>query len=178
GRLRDGRVRGGRRRVRVPCGSRGEAHDEECETRGTPRLFRRDATGGVAPRAASDFTCHIWRVKSDAAGGVMGMCGASVPFPTSLPRAVPATSPRRDTVPAPVLPETSRPGRLGGGLSLPGSPPGRPGPPSPAAGARTLAVPGRAGPGPPRLPRQGPRQPEPGQPAALAEARDRGDLVA
>ena len=156
-------------RVRVPCGSRREARGEVRETRGTSRLSRRDATGGVAPRAASDFTCHIWRVKSDAAGAVMGMCGASVPFPDISVRPSPAMRRPCDfslqghpcAIPGICLcasspagtpslrqspPKTSRPGRLGGGLSLPGSPPRRPGLPSP----------GRRGPDPRPSPAAGP----------------------
>ena len=156
--------------MRVPCGSRREAHGEVRETPGTSRLLRREATGALVPRPPSAFTPDICGVNADAPGGVMWMRAVSVTFPALLllavsprRRAVPVPSPRRDTVPAPAPPAkppdpgvseaaSACPGRLRNARA-PEPRPQRPGPspvprrsgpdphPSPAATARTLTRP-------------------------------------
>jgi hypothetical protein len=100
---------------------------------------REGCCGGVtAPRRVGTTArpATLWRgqASSRPAGGV-----EVSPLPGD--RDVPVPSPGERGISVTPLPQGSRPGRLGGGHSLPGSPPRRPGRRSPIGPARTLTRP-------------------------------------
>src|SRR6185312_1921415 len=79
----------------------------------------------MTPPAASDFTRHIWQVKSDAARGAAPpvaspLDGRDVPHVSRTPSARFSSRPPHGTR---TLTSPHGPGHLGGGLSLSGSPP-------------------------------------------------------
>jgi hypothetical protein len=151
--------------VRETRGRRRERHLDARETPETPRLLMRRHTCPIGQRFAVERRLLYTQVKLHRATWTPGprtlRRDVSVTFPASPCR----LSPER-AVPAPALPQNLGTRRFGGGHSLPGSPPKRPGlSPRPQ---RPGPSPVPRGPGPNPHPSRRTREPFPSRPPAEA----------
>jgi hypothetical protein len=165
-------------RVRIPCGSRWEAHREARKTSRTPLFFMRRHIGPIGQRFAVErksvytpLTLHgtpleprptASSVSSSRRPGDVPRI--SVPYlpATCRPCAIPAqvrrpcdVSPQGHRLGASLPAKPRDPGVSEAASACPGRLRDARGPPSPAAPARTLTVPGRKGPSPSRPRRPG-----------------------
>ena len=156
--------------VREARGRRREGHGEVRETPGTSPWREGDgAVGKTAPASVRCLFAYAVQATNGASGRrrfpqeairLRDVPGISLP---SLPKTCRPcdVSPQGHRPCASSPRKTSQPGRFGGGLSLPGPPPKRPGARTPAAAARTLARPRPQRPGPSPVPRRNGPNPRP-----------------